>query len=170
MAHVIAAAGIIAQSAREPERALRRLFEVIGGELARTEMHVSIFYGIIDPRRGTLRFANAGHPQAFLVAAGGDPIRLKATAPPLGLGDLRLLKGEKLPWQAGQDLLCVFSDGFSETAGATGERYGEDRVLSVVRAHATLPAPQIVEAAFADVEAYATGPADDDRTMVLVRR
>lgn len=170
MTHVVAAAGIIAQSAREPERALRRLFDVIGDELARTEMHVSIFYGIIDPRRGTLRYANAGHPQAFLVSGDKDPLRLLATAPPLGLGDLKQLKGEKLPWQAGRDLLCVFSDGFSETAGATGERYGEERVLSVVRRHAEMTAPQIVDAVFTDVEAFATGPADDDRTMVLVRR
>ena len=170
MAHVIAAAGIIAQSAREPERALRRLFDVIRHELARTEMHVSIFYGIIDPRRGTLRYANAGHPQAFLVSPDGGPVRLPASAPPLGLGDLRLLKGEQMPWQSGRDLLCVFSDGFSETAGANGERFGEERVLSVVRRNAALTAPRIVDAVFAQVEAYATGPAADDRTMVLVRR
>jgi len=170
MAHVIAAAGIIAQSARAPERALRRLFGVIGDELARTEMHVSIFYGIIDPRRGTLSYANAGHPQAFLIPADGEPIRLAATAPPLGLGDPRQLKAARLPWKAGRDLLCVFSDGFSETMNAAGERYGEERVLAAVRRHADLSAPGIVDAAFADIEAFVAGPADDDRTMVLVRR
>jgi sigma-B regulation protein RsbU (phosphoserine phosphatase) len=133
-------------------------------------MHVSIFYGIIDPRRGTLSYANAGHPQAFLVPHDGEPVRLAATAPPLGLGDLSLLKGITLPWKAGRDLLCVFSDGFSETADASGQRFGEDRVLSAVRRHAALPAPEIVDAVFAEVESFATGPADDDRTMVLVRR
>src|SRR6185436_13550919 len=63
MTHVIAAAGIVAQAGQAPERAMRRLLEVIGEELSRAEMHVSIFYGLIDRRRGVLRYANAGHPQ-----------------------------------------------------------------------------------------------------------
>lgn len=170
MAHVIAAAGIIAQSAREPDRALRRLYEEIGDELARAEMHVSLFYAIINTRRGTLRYANAGHPQAFLVGEGGAAQRLVASAPPMGLGDIRAIVGERLNWTPGSDLLCLFSDGISETANAAGERYGEERLLDVVRQQANRPAREIVDAAFADVEAFAPGPAADDRTLVLVRR
>ena len=173
MTHVIAAAGIVAQAGQAPDRALKRLLEVIGPELGRAEMHVSMFYGIIDRQRGTLRYANAGHPQAFLLT-GADraPQRLAATAPPLGLGDLGKMKGTSLPWQSGRDILCLFSDGFSETANAAGARYGEDRLLNIVRAHFDEPTPAIVEAAFRDVTAFA-GPGAlqaDDRTLVLVRR
>jgi len=170
MAHVIAAAGIVAAEIREPERVLARLAEVLGDELTRAEMHVSLFYGVINARLGTLRYANAGHPQAFLMHAGGEADRLAATAPPLGLGDGARIGGARLPWHLGADLLCLFSDGFSETANAAGERYGEERLLSVVREHLTRPATAIVEATFADVERFAPGPAADDRTLVVVRR
>jgi len=170
MAHVIAAAGIIAHDIREPEKALKRLYEVIGGELSRAEMHVSLFYGIIGAKKGVLKYANAGHPQAFHVDAAGLATRLAATAPPLGLGDIGKIKSASVPWQAGEDLLCVFSDGFSETAGPGDTRYGEERLLDVVRRHRTLAAPLIVDQAFDDVESFAPGAAADDRTLVLVRR
>jgi sigma-B regulation protein RsbU (phosphoserine phosphatase) len=172
MTHVIAAAGIIAQAAQAPERALRKLLEALGEELTRAEMHVSIFYGIIDKRRGTLQYANAGHPQAFLLSAEGDAARLAATAPPLGLGDLTGIAGNTVPWHAGRDMLCLFSDGFSETANAAGERYGEERLLALIRRHIERKAPAIVDAAFEDVAEFAGAgvPAADDRTLVLVRR
>ena len=170
MAHVIAAAGIVAHSTREPERALKRLYEEIGPELARAEMHVALFYGIIGARKGILRYANAGHPQAFHVGANGECTRLGATAPPLGLGDIRKITGGIAPWKTGEDLLCLFSDGFSETANAAGERYGEERLLKLVRDNAKRPASEIVDAAFDDIEKFAPGPAADDRTLVLVRR
>jgi sigma-B regulation protein RsbU (phosphoserine phosphatase) len=170
MAHVIAAAGIVAHGNREPERALRKLLGVIGGELQRAEMHVALFYAVISPRRKTLRYANAGHPQAFLVrGADGESTRLAATAPPLGLGD-STIAGASVPWAAGQDLLCLFSDGFSETESAGGERYGEERLLRLVKRNLRASAAGIVDAAFEDVESFAPGTAADDRTLVLVRR
>ena len=58
----------------------------MGDELQRTEMYMSLFYAVVDAERGLMRYANAGHPQAFLVPGGdGVPRRLKATAPPFGL-------------------------------------------------------------------------------------
>ncbi len=171
MTHVIAAAGIIAQAVKAPERALKRLLETIGEELTRAEMHVSIFYGIIDRKNALLRYANAGHPQAFVLDEHGEPTRLGATAPPLGLGTENRIRGASHSWHAGKDLLCLFSDGFSETANAAGERYGEERLLALIKAHIRDPATQIVDAAFRDVAEFAPGlSAADDRTLVLVRR
>ena len=169
MAHVIAAAGIVAQETREPRRALGRLLEVVGGELARAEMHVAVFYAILDRRRGILSFANAGHPQAFLLRADGEAERLGATAPPLGLGNARGLKGRKLAWDNQGDLLVLFSDGFPDATNAQGERYGESRLLELIRHHRSENAAAIVDHAFRDLEAFAGTRPDDDRTLVIVR-
>ena len=170
MAHVIAAAGIVAQETKEPERALQRLFEVIGGELTRAEMHVAIFYGVIDRPRGVLRYANAGHPQAFVMRGNGTTERLGATAPPLGLGDGRAIKGVRIDWTAERDLLCVFSDGFPDAVDGNGARYGEERLLTLIRHHKSAAPAAIVDAAFRDIEAFAGTAPDDDRTLVIVRR
>lgn len=172
MAHVVAAAGIVAQTAQSPQQALARLLDVIGGELERAEMHVSIFYGVIDRKRGALRYANAGHPQAFLVPGdGAEPVRLKATAPPLGLAPDKKVRASRRAWVTGQDVLVLASDGIAESAGPNGERYGDERMLAVVRkAMAGNQTGQgIVDAVFADLAAFAPGPAADDRTLLVVR-
>jgi sigma-B regulation protein RsbU (phosphoserine phosphatase) len=135
-------------------------------------MHVSIFYGVIDRVRGVLRYANAGHPLAFLVPGdGGEPVRLKATAPPLGLSPDKRIKGSRRGWKTGTDLLLLASDGITETAGAGAERYGDERLLGVVRRSLAdgLDAQSIVNAVFADLESFAPGAAADDRTLLVVR-
>jgi sigma-B regulation protein RsbU (phosphoserine phosphatase) len=49
------------------------------------------------------------------------------------------------------------------------EEYGLDRLLAVTRAHQGKPSQAVVEAVFADVEAWSQGaPADDDRTLMVV--
>ncbi|HWO87844.1 MAG TPA: ATP-binding protein, partial [Gemmatimonadales bacterium] len=48
MAHVMSAIGILAQSSPSPEETLERLLEVIDDELRRTDMYISLFYGVVD--------------------------------------------------------------------------------------------------------------------------
>lgn len=171
MANAISAANLLAQSAATPQDALNRLLALMGDELARTEMFMSLFYGVVDPERGLLRYANAGHPQAFLVPGGdGVPHRLRATAPPFGLAPERGIPGAEVPWQRGRDLLCLFTDGLTESCDAAGESYGEERLLDLVREHTARPAPEIVDAVFRDVEEFSGHAAIDDRTLVLLRR
>ncbi len=85
MALVMSAAGIHAGGDSTPDEVLASMLESLGEELASTEMFLSVFYGVLDPRKGRLIYANAGHPHAFRVPRTGDPERLPTTAPPLGL-------------------------------------------------------------------------------------
>jgi sigma-B regulation protein RsbU (phosphoserine phosphatase) len=171
MAHAVSAAGVLALGSQSPEDALQRLVEIVGEELRRAEMHLSLFYGVVDRRKGTLHYANAGHPHAFVVPGdGGTPHRLAATAPPLGLGGEKVVLGSQVAWTKGRDILCLFTDGLNESLGPAGERYGEQRVLATVRANVARPAPAIVEAVFGDLESFAPGAMADDRTLLVLRR
>jgi len=171
MANTISAANVLAQSAATPQEALNRLLQLLGDEMERTEMFVSLFYGVVDAEHGVLRYANAGHPQAFLVPGGdGVPRRLRATAPPFGLARDREIGGAEVAWGRDADLLCLFTDGLTESCNVSGAAYGEERLLDLVRAHAARPAPEIVDAVFHDVEEFSGHVATDDRTLVLLRR
>jgi len=171
MANTISAANLLAQAAAAPEDALNRLLQLLGDELERTEMFLSLFYGVVDAEHGVLRYANAGHPQAFLVPGGdGVPHRLKATAPPFGLARDREIGGAQVGWRRDADLLCLFTDGLTESCSVAGEAYGEERLLDIVRAHAAKPTQAIVDAVFRDVEEFSGHVATDDRTLVLLRR
>lgn len=170
MASAISAATVVAQSAPTPQEALHRLLAVMGDDLVRTEMYISLFYAVVDSEQGVLRYANAGHPYAFLLPGGeGEPHRLGATAPPFGLAPGGVIGGAETPWERHKDLLCLFTDGFTESRGSTGRNYGERRLLETVRRHAARPAREIVDAVFRDVAEFSSHSAEDDRTLVLLR-
>lgn len=170
MALAMAAAGIHAETAETPGEALRRLEGSLAEELARTEMFLSLFYGVIDPAAGRITYANAGHPHAFLVAGDtGEATRLEATRPPLGLG----VGGEDrtVAWRRREAILSLFTDGLADARGEEeGARFGEARVLGHVKNLRARPAREILEAVFTDIAAFTGGiPASDDRTLVLLR-
>jgi phosphoserine phosphatase RsbU/P len=169
MANAISAATVLAQAAPTPQEMLHRLLAVMGDELARSEMFISLFYGVVDSGRGVLRYANAGHPYAFLIRADEGPLRLGATAPPFGLAPGGVIAGAEVPWACLRDLLCLFTDGLTESRNAAGESYGERRLLAVVQREAARPSAQIVDAVFADVAAFSGSVARDDRTLLLLR-
>ena len=170
MAHTLSVAALLAQQTATPEEALVRLLEVVGDELERAEMSMSFFFGVINPERKTLRFANAGHPGAFLVPRDGGPARrLGATAPPLGLAPGNAIAGADVPWHSGTDLLCLFTDGLPEARNAAGQAFGERRLLETVVRERARPAQELVDLVFAELDAF-TDLVQDDRTLLLLRR
>jgi sigma-B regulation protein RsbU (phosphoserine phosphatase) len=171
MAHTLSALSILAHQTATPEEALQRLREEVGGELERAEMSLTLFYGVIHPERRSLRYANAGHPQAFVIPGGGGPAkRLGATAPPLGLAAAgEAIVGAEVPWHPGKDLLCLFTDGLSEARNDAGEPFGERRLLDVVMRNRAKPSQQVVDLVFAELERF-TSAVQDDRTLLLMRR
>jgi sigma-B regulation protein RsbU (phosphoserine phosphatase) len=180
MALAMAASGIHAETAESPQEALRRLETSLAEELADTEMFLTLCYVVADPPMGTVTYANAGHPHAFLVSAEDGTIkRLEATRPPLGLGDGGQERIERVEWfERGKAILCLFTDGLADAragegggaGGTTGERFGEQRVLSHVVNLRSRPARHILEAVFTDIAAFTGGaPANDDRTLVLLK-
>jgi sigma-B regulation protein RsbU (phosphoserine phosphatase) len=169
MALALAAAGVHAESAESPGEVLRRLEESLADELLRTDMFLTLLYGVVDPAAGKLTYASAGHGFAYLVhGPSGAWRRLEATRPPLGLGSGGA--DVTVPWHREEDILVLLTDGIVDAAATSGARYGESRVLGhVVRLH-TQPAREMLEAIFTDLAAFTGGgPASDDRTAVLLR-
>jgi sigma-B regulation protein RsbU (phosphoserine phosphatase) len=113
MALAMSAAAIHAQDSGDPGLTLAAVLRSVGDELASTEMFISTFYAVVDPRRGELRYANAGHPHAFVLGADGVADRLPAGAPPLGMVPVAPAAGAR-PWRPGRDQLLLFTDGVSD--------------------------------------------------------
>lgn len=171
MALAMAASGIHAEAAGSPGQVLKKLEESLVNELARTEMYLSLFYAVVDPVAGSLAYANAGHPHAFLVRGGsGEIVRLEATRTPLGLGGPTDSGDRQESWRRREDLLCLITDGITDATDDAGRRFGEERVLGHVQTLRTRPAQQVLEAIFADLAAFTGGaPSSDDRTLLIAR-
>jgi sigma-B regulation protein RsbU (phosphoserine phosphatase) len=168
MALIMSAAGIHAATALSPDETLSALLDSVGSELAQTEMHFSVFYGVLDPRQGRLSYASAGHPHAFRVPAKGAPQRLEATSPPLGLGTSGAIQRRQIPWSLGQDLLVLWTDGLVDARNDLGEPFGEQRLLDEVSARRTEAPEAIVQAVLSRADEFGGRPTDD-RTLLVLR-
>ncbi|HLA91816.1 MAG TPA: GAF domain-containing SpoIIE family protein phosphatase [Gemmatimonadaceae bacterium] len=168
MALTMSAMAIHAQTTHDPGETMAALLASLEGELRETEMFLAVCYVVVDPARGELRYANLGHPHAFVVGPDGATERLGATDPPLGLG-AQPPHSLARAWRPGRDLLLLFTDGISDARDERGEVLGEARVLEVVRARRNEAPARIVDGVFALLEGHMgpVAPTDDQAIVVL---
>lgn len=170
MALVLSAVGIHGEGAASPDEAIRRLLASVSSELDSVDMYFSIFYGVVDPANQRLTYANAGHPHAFLVSKGIEPVRIGASAPPLGLSDASDLVSEEIGWTPGGHSVVLFSDGLVDTTDDKGNAFGESAVLDLIQASVDedSSAMGIVDTTFGALARFAAA-ASDDQTLVILK-
>lgn len=168
MAMAISAAAIYAQEAEPPAAVLRQVHRALIDELESTEMHLSLFYAVLDPSAGRLVYSNAGHPHAFRIDAEGKAYRLDALDPPVGTVPGYDYGERIVAWERGRDLLFLFTDGLSDAFAGDGVN-GEERLLEeTVRLRARQPA-EIMDRLFQLAERARPNVPPDDRTSVLLK-
>lgn len=169
MALTLSAVSISASESHSPAEVLRRVHRALAKELESTEMYLSLFYAVVDPESDRVVWASAGHPYAFLVSPDGSTRRLGATDPPLGMVPVANQHHEcSAPWQPGEDLLFVFTDGLSDAFGSGG-RSGEAELLAQVVEHRHEPLRRVLDGLFRAAGRSRPTVPPDDRTVLLVR-
>jgi serine phosphatase RsbU (regulator of sigma subunit) len=129
---------------------------------------VTLMYGALRPD-GRLTYCNAGHNPPLVISTTGAVRRLDHGGPIVGLFEMAQFEEETVTLAPG-DWLIVFSDGVSEAMSATGDEYGDDRIVKCVNANARLEPRQVLEALFADVRLFARGAAQSDDITGMVLR
>jgi serine phosphatase RsbU (regulator of sigma subunit) len=117
-----------------PSEVLERVNETL---LARIPLNVFVtcFYAILDPKRASLRYADAGHDLPYLRRRGGDCEELRARGMPLGLMSKMRYEEREAPLGEGDSVL-FYSDGLVEAHDAKGEMFGFPRLRALVAEHA----------------------------------
>jgi sigma-B regulation protein RsbU (phosphoserine phosphatase) len=164
-------ANLRAQYARAPHDLTDVLCSVnkIFFDSTATNHYATVFFGVYDEPRRELRYANCGHLPPLLLRADGAVERLAVTAPVVGLFER--------PWECttgatsveSGDTLVVFTDGVSEATSAGGEEFGEERLIDLVRAHADLDAPALLDAIVDAVKTHSGAEQFDDLTLIVAR-
>jgi len=132
---------------------------------------VTLMYGVLGPD-GQLTYCNAGHNPPLIISRTGSNTsfrRLECGGPIVGLFESATYEEETVTMAPG-DWLIVFSDGVSEALSASGEEYGEGRIVEVAEQSTSLEPRQLLEAMFADVRAFAKGAAQSDDITAMVLR
>ncbi|HMF13822.1 MAG TPA: PP2C family protein-serine/threonine phosphatase, partial [Gemmataceae bacterium] len=129
-------------------------------------MFATAFYGVYDPYRRTLRYANAGHPPPRVRrgrshVCGVDP----AAGLPLGIADEDTWPERETRLQPG-DALLLYTDGIFEGTNPAREPFGTARLDEALRLGPTR-ATRLVEHVERTYKAFANGTLDmDDRTLL----
>lgn len=169
MALTMSASAIHAQNAADPGQMLSMLYGSLRDELATTEMFISVFFGLLEHDGSMFRYANAGHPHAFIFPVDGQPRRLLAEGPPLGMSE-QVSAAASAHWQPNSDLLVLFTDGIPDSRNSNGDRLGEAPVLDTISEHRAEPVGKIVDRVF-DLLREHSGevPSPDDLTLLVLR-
>jgi sigma-B regulation protein RsbU (phosphoserine phosphatase) len=137
-------------------------------ESTERERYATLFFGCYDDSRRTLRYANCGHYPPVVVRAGEEVTRLDSTATVLGLFDRVEVAVGQVELEPG-DLLAIFSDGVIEARGRSGEEFGEERLVRLLRRHQGREISEIPPALSDSLMSYAAFGQEDDLTLVVAR-
>ena len=96
-----------------------------------SNMFVTCFHAILDPKSATLSYANAGHDLPYLRRRGGDAEELRARGMPLGLMS-RMSYEEGEASLREEDSVLFYSDGLVEAHDPKGEMFGFPRLHALV--------------------------------------
>jgi serine phosphatase RsbU (regulator of sigma subunit) len=116
----------------EPGRILAEVNEVLRSYIP-PSMFVTCFYAILDPKSGTLRYANAGHDLPYLWH-GCDCEELRARGMPLGLMPGMIYEEKEMVLDTGEGVL-FYSDGLVEAHNPEGEMFGFPRLRALIAQH-----------------------------------
>ncbi len=157
-----------------PDCILHDLNQLALEDLTQSHRFVTLFYSDFDSRSRKLRFANAAHNPPLLWSAKTKSInRLDAPGLLIGLQPEAEYGCGEIILQSG-DVLLYYTDGVTEAPGITGERFDENRLITLLDRFARegLGAKQILNKLFERLDGF-VGLGDhhleDDASMVVLK-
>ena len=113
---------------RSVERVLEHLNEKYQGHC---DTYFTMLYLLFDLKSGCFHFCQGGHPPPLLLSPGQPAQALGDGGFPVGLFEQAEFVRKSQPLEAGQRVL-LYSDGVTECTNASGEQFGEERLIAVL--------------------------------------
>jgi serine phosphatase RsbU (regulator of sigma subunit)/catechol 2,3-dioxygenase-like lactoylglutathione lyase family enzyme len=130
--------------------------------------YATLLYAEYDDHTQRLRYANCGHLHGLLLRGDGRLDRLRTTATVIGFFDDWGCSIDEHALRAG-DLLVLYTDGVTESFNASGDEFGEDRLLDGLRRRRDLPAGALLASIVEEVRRFNPHEQYDDITMIVAR-
>lgn len=158
-----------ALSGTDPDKCLEKANTLLYGSTdART--FVSLFYGILDTRKHTLKYANAGQDLPLVFSSKNKPLPLTESGIALGMIENVSYKSEEIDIHRG-DRLLIYSDGVREAMNERKEEFGDEKLQQIVQHNGTVSATVLIKKIVDVVHAhFGNMPQNDDMTLVILKR
>ena len=156
-----------------PDRILHDLNQLALDDLAQSHRFLTLFYSDYDPIQKRLRFANAAHNPPLLWRVETKEIsRLDSLGSLIGLQSNSEYVCAEVVLHPG-DVLLYYTDGVTEAPGIAGERFNEQRLISLLdeSARQFVKAKDILEYLFKRLDKFVgdNHNLEDDASMVVLK-
>lgn len=168
LGHLTMAAGT--DGLPQPEAIVMRAHAEIAKKLIELESFVTLCYARFDTRAAEMQFVDCGHTGIIHLHSGtGKADLLHGNQLPLGVSEEEVYTQTKVAIARG-DLLVFFSDGITDARSPSGELFGIERLLDIVRAADGEEPSALIELVRASLREFcACERPSDDITIVGVR-
>ncbi|HEY6402416.1 MAG TPA: SpoIIE family protein phosphatase, partial [Blastocatellia bacterium] len=167
MSNLQALVKAFASAAAPPERMCEQINRAVCGNLPEGR-YITFFYGMFEAASRRFVYSNAGHNPPLLARRDGHTVRLTEGGIVLGLFPERSYEQGAVRLRAG-DRLLLFTDGVTEAANASGELFGEERLLPLLVEHRRRSASELLETILSAVADFSGGSFQDDMTLVALQ-
>jgi serine phosphatase RsbU (regulator of sigma subunit) len=169
MAMVKAAITTLVEEGADETSLFQRLNELVFRSTERRAF-MTLAFTIFDLERGTVRHTNAGHLYPYLLRPGENaPIAIESPSFPLGVRSNIITHTVEVDLKEG-DAVVYLSDGIVEAQDENGEPLGFEQLEALLATQTDSP-PSVIRDAILEAVGQHSGtrPADDDRTIMIVR-
>lgn len=132
-------------------------------------LFVTLFYLMLDTKKKTLTYVNAGHPAPLLRHHSGKVELLESKRGlPLGIFSDFSYEEKEIELKDG-DILFLYTDGLSEAKGEKGKRFSADKLYKLVK-EGPEDVAALGERIFQKIKSFSlTGPLSDDLTAISIK-
>jgi serine phosphatase RsbU (regulator of sigma subunit)/putative methionine-R-sulfoxide reductase with GAF domain len=161
---------VAAMSRTSPAETLTRVNELVIAD-SHADMFVTVFYLVLDPETGVLRYATGGHNPPLCIQAGdGAAEMLSGRGLAVGVLDGVTYDEFSRDVEPG-DVVVLYTDGVTEALDSHEEEFGVDRLVREAQGYREHTAADIVSHIVSAVDAFASGESQfDDLTLVVLKR
>lgn len=168
MASVATAFNIFTRTDPSPAELVREMNATLAPKTAPTKF-VTMVAGVLDPKTGTIEYANAGHVAPLVISKGGVA-QQTTTDMVVGLFGHANYRNQQVSLDSG-DSLVLFTDGVTEAENEAEEQLGLAPVATLCETLHGVAAPKILERIEQHVHDFiGTAPAADDVTMFAISK
>jgi phosphoserine phosphatase RsbU/P len=133
-------------------------------------MFVTLFYAILDLKKRTMDYVNAGHnPPVMFIRKTGYLECLTTEGIALGAMDTIEPEEKKINLESG-DVIVFYTDGVTEAIDNKGELFGEERLYELVKSSNNLSAKDMVDKINESVREFSQDQSQfDDITLMVLK-
>ncbi len=153
---------------RDLDRLMASMNNILFGLSERRSL-VTMFYSVIDLKKMTIEFTDAGHPFTYLIRQGEkEPISLEAISYPLAVKRDLTFQVQSMRLQPG-DFLFYYSDGIIEALDEEGTVFGYNRLEEILSGRNFDSPEELLDTVITEVRIH-IGSAEqfDDMTAVVI--